>query len=250
MRKLENKIALVTGAATGIGRATAIALAKEGAKVMVTDINETEGLETVNRIKKEGGQAKFFQLDVSKKEQVDAAVMEIFTTEGALDLAVNNAGIGGVPSALHEIKLEDWKRMMDINLTGVFLCLQAELKCMLQKGSGRIVNVASLAGLNGMPGGSSYSAAKHGVIGLTKSVAAEYGSLNIRTNAVCPGFIQTPILDNVPQSILDHSTKFRVPMKRIGQPEEVAKAIVWLLSEDSTYVNGHHLLIDGGFSAA
>ncbi|MFT6320575.1 MAG: NAD(P)-dependent dehydrogenase (short-subunit alcohol dehydrogenase family) [Granulosicoccus sp.] len=250
MRKLENKIALVTGAATGIGRATAIALAKEGAKVMVTDINETEGLETVNRIKKEGGQAKFFQLDVSKKEQVDAAVMEIFTTEGALDLAVNNAGIGGVPSALHEIKLEDWKRMMDINLTGVFLCLQAELKCMLQKGSGRIVNVASLAGLNGIPGGSSYSAAKHGVIGLTKSVAAEYGSLNIRTNAVCPGFIQTPILDNVPQSILDHSTKFRVPMKRIGQPEEVAKAIVWLLSEDSTYVNGHHLLIDGGFSAA
>jgi NAD(P)-dependent dehydrogenase (short-subunit alcohol dehydrogenase family) len=250
MRKLENKIALVTGAATGIGRATAIALAKEGAKVMVTDINETEGLETVNRIKKEGGQAKFFQLDVSKKEQVDAVVMEIFTTEGALDLAVNNAGIGGVPSALHEIKLEDWKRMMDINLTGVFLCLQAELKCMLQKGSGRIVNVASLAGLNGMPGGSSYSAAKHGVIGLTKSVAAEYGSLNIRTNAVCPGFIQTPILDNVPQSILDHSTKFRVPMKRIGQPEEVAKAIVWLLSEDSTYVNGHHLLIDGGFSAA
>ena len=175
MRKLENKIALVTGAATGIGRATAIALAKEGAKVMVTDINETEGLETVNRIKKEGGQAKFFQLDVSKKEQVDAVVMEIFTTEGALDLAVNNAGIGGVPSALHEIKLEDWKRMMDINLTGVFLCLQAELKCMLQKGSGRIVNVASLAGLNGMPGGSSYSAAKHGVIGLTKSVAAEYG---------------------------------------------------------------------------
>jgi NAD(P)-dependent dehydrogenase (short-subunit alcohol dehydrogenase family) len=249
MRKLENKIALVTGAATGIGRATAIALAKEGAKVMVTDINETEGLETVNRIKKEGGQAKFFQLDVSKKEQVDAAVMEIFTTEGALDLAVNNAGIGGVPSALHEIKLEDWKRMMDINLTGVFLCLQAELKCMLQKGSGRIVNVASLAGLNGIPGGSSYSAAKHGVIGLTKSVAAEYGSLNIRTNAVCPGFIQTPILDNVPQSILDHSTKFRVPMKRIGQPEEVAKAIVWLLSEDSTYVNGHHLLIDGGFMA-
>ena len=249
MRKLENKIALVTGAATGIGRATAIALAKEGAKVMVTDINETEGLETVNRIKKEGGQAKFFQLDVSKKEQVDAVVMEIFTTEGALDLAVNNAGIGGVPSALHEIKLEDWKRMMDINLTGVFLCLQAELKCMLQKGSGRIVNVASLAGLNGIPGGSSYSAAKHGVIGLTKSVAAEYGSLNIRTNAVCPGFIQTPILDNVPQSILDHSTKFRVPMKRIGQPEEVAKAIVWLLSEDSTYVNGHHLLIDGGFMA-
>lgn len=248
MGKLENKVALVTGAATGIGRATAIALAKEGAKVMVTDINETEGLETVNRIEKDGGVAKFFLLDVSKKEQVDAVVMEIFTTEGSLDLAVNNAGIGGVPSALHEVKFENWERMININLTGVFLCLQAEVKCMLQKGGGRIVNVSSLAGLNGMPGGSSYSAAKHGVIGLTKSVAVEYGKLNIKTNAVCPGFIQTPILEGVPQSMLDHSTN-RVPMKRIGQPEEVAKAIVWLLSEESTYVNGHHLLIDGGFMA-
>ncbi len=249
MGKLENKVALVTGAATGIGRATAIALAKEGAKVMVTDINEKEGLETVNRIEKDGGKAKFLHLDVSKKEQVDAVVMEIFTTEGSLDLAVNNAGIGGVPNALHEVKFENWEKMMNINLTGVFLCLQAEIKCMLQKGGGRIVNVASLAGLNGMPGGSSYSAAKHGVIGLTKSVAVEYGKLNIRTNAVCPGFIQTPILDGVPQSMLDNSTNTRVPMKRIGQPEEVAKAIVWLLSEDSTYVNGHPLLIDGGFMA-
>ena len=249
MGKLDNKVALVTGAATGIGRATAIVLAKEGAKVMVTDINEKEGLETVNRIEKEGGQAKFLILDVSKKEQVDAVVTEIFTTEGSLDLAVNNAGIGGVPSALHEVKFENWERMININLTGVFLCLQAELKCMLQQGGGRIVNIASLAGLNGMPGGSSYSAAKHGVIGLTKSVAVEYGRLNIRTNAICPGFIQTPILNGVPQSMLDHSTKIRVPMKRIGQPEEVAKAVLWLLSEDSTYVNGHHLLVDGGFMA-
>ena len=250
MGKLENKVALVTGAATGIGRATAIALAKEGANVMVTDVNEKEGLETVNRIEKDGGKAKFIQLDVSKKEQVDAVVKQIFTKEGSLDLAVNNAGIGGVPNALHEVKFENWERMMSVNLTGVFLCLQAEIKCMLQQGGGRIVNVASLAGLNGMPGGSSYSAAKHGVIGLTKSVAIEYGKLNIRTNAVCPGFIQTPILEGVPQYMLDHSTKFRVPMKRIGQPEEVANAIVWLLSDESSYVNGHHLLIDGGFSTS
>ena len=250
MGKVENKVALVTGAATGIGRATAIALAKEGAKVMVTDINETEGLETVNQIKNNGGIAKFFLLDVANKEQVDAVIKEIFTTEGTLDLAVNNAGIGGVPSALHETKLENWTRMIDINLTGVFLCLQAEIKCMLQKGGGRIVNVSSLAGLNGMVGGGSYAAAKHGVIGLTKTAAAEYGNLNIKTNAVCPGFIETPILENVPQQILDYSTKLRVPMKRIGQPEEVAKAIVWLLSDESSYVNGHHLLIDGGFSTS
>ena len=250
MGKLDNKVALVTGAATGIGRATAIILAKEGAKVMVTDINEKQGLETVNRIEQEGGKAKFLKLDVSKKEQVDAVINEIFTTEGSLDLAVNNAGIGGSPSPLHEIKLENWNRMMDINLTGVFLCLQAEIKCMLQNGGGRIVNIASLAGLNGMPMGSSYSAAKHGVIGLTKSVAIEYGKLNIRTNAVCPGFIETPILENVSQKVLDYSTNLRVPMKRIGQPEEVAQTILWLLSEDSSYINGHHLLVDGGFSTS
>ena len=214
-----------------------------------SEVNEKEGLETVNRIKKEGGKARFLKLDVAKKEQVDTVVSEIFTSEGALDLAVNNAGIGGVPNALHEVKFENWKRMIDINLTGVFLCLQAELKCMLQQGGGRIVNISSLAGLNGMPGGSSYSAAKHGVIGLTKSVAVEYGRLNIRTNAICPGFIQTPILDGVPQSMLDHSTNIRVPMKRIGKPEEVAKAVLWLLGDDSTYVNGHHLLVDGGFMA-
>jgi len=248
MKKFKNKIALVTGAATGIGRATAFALAKQGANVIVTDTNEKEGLATVNRIKKEGGKAKFLVLDVSKKEEVDKVINDIFTTEGNLDLAVNNAGIGGVQNALHEVEFEDWESMININLTGVFLCLQAEIKCMLKQGGGRIVNISSLAGLNGMPGGSSYSAAKHGVIGLTKSVAVEYGKLNIRTNAVCPGFIQTPILKGIPQSMLDHSTK-RVPMKRIGQPEEVAKAIVWLLSEDSTYVNGHSLLIDGGFMA-
>ncbi len=250
MGKLKNKVALVTGAATGIGRATAIALAKEGAKVMVTDINEKEGVETVNQIEKAGGQAKFLHLDVSKKEQVDAVVNEIFTTEGSLDLAVNNAGIGGSPAPLHETTFENWNQMMDINLTGVFLCLQAEIKCMLQKGGGRIVNISSLAGLNGMPMGSPYSAAKHGVIGLTKSVAIEYGKYNIRVNAVCPGFVETPILESVPQKILDYSTKLRVPMRRIGQPQEVANSILWLLSEDSSYINGHQLLVDGGFSTS
>lgn len=250
MGKLDNKVAFVTGAATGIGRATAIALANEGAKVIVTDINEKEGLETVNRIKKEGGYAKFFQLDVSKKAQVDAVVTEIFNSEGSLDFAVNNAGIGGSPAPLHETTLENWNQMMDINLTGVFLCMQAELKYMLEQGNGRIVNISSLAGLNGMPMGSPYSAAKHGVIGLTKSVAIEYGKYNIRVNAVCPGFVETPILENVPQKVLDYSTNLRVPMRRIGQPEEVANAILWLLSDESSYINGHQLLVDGGFSTS
>ena len=247
MNKLKDKVALVTGAATGIGRATAIALSAEGAKVMVTDINQEEGMQTLNLIKKGGGQAEYYHLDVSNPEQVNEVITNIFTKEGSLDLAVNNAGIGGTPSPIHEITLENWNKMMSVNLTGVFLCLQAEIRCMLQKGSGRIVNVSSLAGLNGMPMGSSYSTAKHGVLGLTKTAAIEYGSLNIRVNAVCPGFIETPILKDVPEKILEYSTKLRVPMKRIGQPEEVAKTIAWLLSEDSSYVNGHHINIDGGF---
>jgi len=250
MQKLKEKVALVTGAATGIGRATAIALAAEGANVMVTDINEQEGHQTLNLIKEEGGQGQFFQLDVSNPEQVNNVITEIFNKEGSLDLAVNNAGIGGVFGAIHEVTLENWHKMMAVNLTGVFLCLQAEVQCMLQKGGGKIVNVSSLAGLNGMPGGSAYSAAKHGVIGLTKSAAIEYGAKNIRVNAVCPGFIQTPIIDDVPQKVLDYSTKIRVPMKRIGQPQEVANSIVWLLSDDSSYINGHHLCIDGGFSTS
>lgn len=250
MNKLKGKVALVTGAATGIGRATSIALSAEGAKVMVTDINKEEGMQTLNLIKEGGGEAEFYQLDVSNPEQVNEVMTSIFTKEGSLDLAVNNAGIGGQPSLLHEITLENWNKMMNINLTGVFLCLQAEIKCMLQKGSGRIVNISSLAGLNGMLYGSSYAAAKHGVLGLTKTAAIEYGSKNIRVNAVCPGFIETPILKDVPEKILEYSTKLRVPMKRIGQPEEVAKTIVWLLSDDSSYVNGHHINIDGGFMSS
>lgn len=246
---MKDKVALVTGAATGIGRATAIALATAGANVMVSDINQKEGLETIRIIEEKGGKGRFFLLDVSKKEQINQVVKTIVEEEGSLDLAVNNAGIGGVPGPFHETKMEDWDQMMQINLTGVFLCLQAEIKHMLKNGGGRIVNVSSLAGLNGMVGGGPYAAAKHGVIGLTKTVAAEYGRFNIKSNAVCPGFIETPILENVPQKMLDYSTNLRVPMKRIGQPEEVAKAIVWLLSDDSSYVNGHHLLVDGGFMA-
>ena len=247
MEKLKDKVAFVTGGATGIGRATCIAIAAEGANVMVTDINKEEGMQTLALIKEGGGNGEFFHLDVSNPEQVNEVVTKIFTKYGSLDLAVNNAGIGGVFGAIHELKLENWNKMMSINLTGVFLCLQAEIRVMLQNGGGRIVNISSLAGLNGMPGGSSYAAAKHGVIGLSKSAAIEYGSMNIRVNSVCPGFIETPILKDVPQKILDYSTQIRVPMKRIGQPQEVANSIVWLLSDDSSYINGHSLCIDGGF---
>lgn len=250
MKKLQDKVALVTGAATGIGRATAVALATEGAKVMVTDINEKEAMETIRLVEAAGGIGIFHHLNVSKPEAINNTLTKIFETEGAIDLAVNNAGIGGTPAPLHEQTLDDWHLMMDINVTGVFVCMQKELQFMLQKGGGRIVNISSLAGLNGMPMGSPYSAGKHAVIGLTKSAAIEYGKYNIRVNAVCPSFVETPILEGVPDKVLEYSTKFRVPMKRLGKPEEVAQSILWLLSEDSSYINGHSLHVDGGFSTS
>ena len=250
MKGIENKVALVTGAASGIGKATAIRLGALNAKVMVTDLNEQGALETVNAIETAGGYAKYFHLDVSKKEEIDRVISQIFSDEKALDFAINNAGIGGKLGPMHEVKPEDWDRMMAINLSGLFYCMQAQIKYMLQQGSGGIVNISSVAGLNGVALGSPYSAAKHGVIGLSKSAAQEYGSRNIRVNTVCPGFTQTEIIEGVPDKVLDFTTKFRVPMRRLGQPEEIASAIIWLLSEESSFVNGHSMILDGGYETS
>jgi len=249
MSNFENKVALVTGAATGIGRATALALAAKGAKVMVTDINETQGKETLDLINEGNGNAEFFKLDVGKKQDIDNIITIISQKYGSLDLAINNAGIGGSTGAFHEISEDDWHTMININLTGLFFCMQAELKQMVAQGSGSIVNIASLAGVGGMPYGSPYSAAKHGVVGLTKTAAMEYGKKDIRVNAVCPGFIETPILKDVPEKILQLNTQVLVPMKRLGQPEEVAKTICYLLSDDASFINGHAMLVDGGLKA-
>ena len=248
-KSIKNKVAFVTGAALGIGRETAILLAKKGAKVMVTDINVEEGNKTASIINDAGGYAKFFKLDVSKKKNIQSVCKTIHSSEGSLDLAVNNAGIAGGIGQIHEIPFESWERMISICLSGVFYCMQEELKCMLPKGFGRIVNVSSLAGLNGLATAGDYVAAKHGVIGLTKTAALEYGAFNVRVNAVCPGFIQTSIMDDVSQEVQDYITQVRVPMKRIGTAKEVAEAIVWLLSDSSSYVNGENLLLDGGFKA-
>ncbi|MFT7545061.1 MAG: NAD(P)-dependent dehydrogenase (short-subunit alcohol dehydrogenase family) [Gammaproteobacteria bacterium] len=248
-KSIKNKVAFVTGAALGIGRATAILLAKKGAKVMVSDINEEEGVKTTSIINDAGGYARFFKLDVSKKDDVQKVCETIHSTEGSLDLAVNNAGIAGGIGPIHEIPFEAWERMISICLSGVFYCMQEELKRMLPNGFGRIVNVSSLAGLNGLATAGDYVAAKHGVIGLTKTAALEYGAFNVRVNAVCPGFIQTAIMEDVSQEVQDYITQVRVPMKRIGTAKEVAEAIVWLLSDSSSYVNGDNLLLDGGFKA-
>jgi len=246
----EKKIAFITGAAKGIGKGTAEELARRGIKVYVTDILDEVGEQTVADINKSGGEAVYMHLNSAYKEEIDAVIAKIIKTDGRLDYAVNNAGIGGVLAPMHELDLENWNRMMDINLTGVFLCMQAELKAMLQAGNGgSIVNIASLAGLNGMPYGCSYAAAKHGVIGLSKSAAGEYGKHNIRVNSMCPGFTQTDILEGVPEQVLEMSTQFRVPLKRIGKVSEIAKSIAFLLSDDASYITGMSMNVGGGFQA-
>jgi len=244
----KKKVALVTGAASGIGRATAIKLAQNGAMVAVTDVNEKMGQETVSLIEEAGGAAKFYLLDVADKQAVKDTIVQIIKDFGPIKLAVNNAGIGGVLAPTHQVQDADWDRMMQINLSGVFYCMREEIDSMLHHGGGAIVNISSLAGLNGFGGNAPYSAAKHAVIGLTKSAAQEYGALGIRVNAVCPGFTQTAIISEAGEMV-EKVVQNRVPMKRIGQPEEVANTIVWLLSEEASYINGNSMQIDGGMQA-
>ena len=245
MKTLENKIALVTGAAQGIGAATARILAEKGAIVILTDVKEELGQQTVAGIEN----AEFLKLDVSQKTEVDAVVKAIIAKHGRLDLAVNNAGIGGVLSPLHEVKIEDWDKMMLINLTGQLFCLQAEIKAMLRNGGGSIVNVSSLAGGNGVAMASPYSVSKHGLIGLTKSAAREYGALNIRINAVCPSWTETAILEGVPDKVLDFSKRYLTPMRRLGQAHEIGQSIAYLLSDEASYITGTTLYLDGGMEA-
>jgi len=242
---LENKVALVTGAASGIGRATALTLAQKGASVIVTDIQEEMGKETASLIQQAGGQAVFYPLDVTNKSAIKEVVVKGIEQYGPINLAVNNAGIGGAIASTHEVSDADWDRMMAINLKGVFYCMQEEISAMLHHKGGSIVNVSSLAGLNGFRMNAPYSVAKHGVIGLTKSAAAEYATLGIRVNAVCPGVIQTPIWAAAPE-MMDMVVQARVPMQRAGQSEEIAHSICYLLSEEASYITGHCLPIDGG----
>lgn len=244
-----NKKALITGAAKGLGRATAVALSTSGYDVILTDINAEALAETKQFIEDNGGTAVTYILDVSDKKQIESVMMQAIKDEKKIDAFVNNAGIGGKMAPFHEMKDEDWDRVIAVNLSSVFYCLKFQLQILLKQGGGNIVNVASLAGKKGVTLGSHYSASKHGVIGLTKTAAVEYGSRNIRVNAVCPSFIETDIIDTVPPPILDFVKTYRVPLKRLGRPEEVANAIKFMLSDDSSYMNGHSLVLDGGMDA-
>lgn len=252
---VSGKTALVTGAAAGIGRATALAFAEEGAKVMVSDIDEAGGQETVKLIRDAGGEAVFTRADVSAPEDVTALIAATVERFGRLDCACNNAGIEGRVAPLAEQSLDDYEKVLAINLRGTFLCLKAEIRQMLKQGGGAIVNLASVAGLIGFPGLSPYVASKHAVNGLTKNAALEYGKQGIRVNAVCPAGIETRMLD----SLADQSTGGAQsahemmdplhPIGRIGRSEEVAQMIVWLCSDRASFVTGATMPIDGGYVA-
>ena len=252
MNRLAGKSILLTGAAAGIGRATALLAAREGARVAIVDVALAGAEETAALIQAEGGEAIALACDVRQSEQVQAAIAATVDAFGRLDGAVNNAGVSGTLAFSAEMAEEDWQHTLDVNLTGVFRCLKYELQQMMaQEGGGAIVNTASAAGLIGLPRAVAYAASKHGVIGITRTAALEYARQGIRINAVCPGFVETAMVDiwdEMRPGMLDGVRRFN-PMRRLGQPSEVAAAIVWLLSDEASFVNGHTLSVDGGVTA-
>jgi NAD(P)-dependent dehydrogenase (short-subunit alcohol dehydrogenase family) len=245
---LEGKAALVTGGGSGLGRASAIALARAGATVTVADVNEDGGKETAALVYEEaGGDAEFVRADVTRPDDVAAMVDQAVARWGHLDCALNNAGMTGASAPTADYELDDWNRALALNLTGVFLCLKYELPAMLERG-GSIVNMASGAGLVGFPGLPAYVASKHGVVGLTKAAALEYASQGVRINAICPGSTRTPMLEGFMggDEQVERMMTRAVPLGRLGRPEEIAEAVVWLCSEAASFVVGHALAVDGG----
>lgn len=244
-----NKVVIVTGGASGIGRAAALAFAKRGAKVAVADW--TENQETVQLITASGGEAIFIKCDVSKTADVKAMVEKTVATFGRLDYAFNNAGIEGASALTKDCSEENWDKTIDVNLKGIWLCMKYEIPEILKQGKGAIVNCSSVAGLVGFQGLPAYVASKHGVVGLTKTAALECAQLGIRVNAVCPGVIQTPMIDRLTgtnKEAIDQFTKLE-PVGRFGQPEEIANAVIWLCSDKASFVTGHAMAVDGGFVA-
>jgi NAD(P)-dependent dehydrogenase (short-subunit alcohol dehydrogenase family) len=244
----QHKVAFVTGAANGIGRATALAFAREGAKVVVADVSEPGNEETARLIEKLGSSAIAVQCDVSQADQVKAALDKTIEAFGRLDFAFNNAGVEQPISATADITEDEWDRIARINLRGVFLCMKYELPLLLKNGGGVIVNTSSGAGVKGIKGQAAYCAAKHGVIGLTKAAALDYAQSNIRVNAVCPGIIATPMMQRFTGGTREGEQRViaQEPVGRMGTPEEIAAAVVWLCSDAAAFVVGHAMVIDGG----
>jgi len=243
-----DKVAFVTGAANGIGRATALAFVREGANVLIADVSEKGNQETARIIEELGGRALAVRCDVSRGQDVKVALDKAVEAFGRLDFAFNNAGVEQKNAATAEIREEEWGRIVDTNLRGVFLCMKYEIPLLLKQGGGAIVNTSSGAGVIGIKGGAAYAAAKHGVIGLSKSAALDYASHNIRVNAVAPGYIETPMMDRFTGGTSEGRGKViaEEPIGRMGKPEEVAAAVLWLCSDAARFVIAHTLVVDGG----
>lgn len=249
--KFDGKVALVTGSGSGIGRASALAFAKEGAKVIVADVSVEGGKETVEMIKKAGGKATFVKTDVAKAAEVEALINKGVETYGRLDYAHNNAGIEGPMATTADLTEQDWDRVLSINLKGIWLCMKSEIPQMLKQDGGAIVNTASIAGLVGFQGMAAYTASKFGVNGLTKVAALDYAKANIRVNSVCPGVIHTSMVDRLIaiNPAMEPGLVAGTPLGRMGRPEEIAQAVVWLCSDAASFVTGLNMAVDGAYTA-
>lgn len=244
----ENQVALVTAAGAGIGRAIALRLAADGAAVIVSDVNDEAGAETVSLIEAAGGRAAYKHANAAAADEVNALVPFALESFGRLDLAVNNAGLGAMPKPIQDVTPEDWDRTINVTLRGTFLALQSQVAHFVSQGSGSIVNIASLAGISATPQLTPYGAAKHGVVSLTASVAKENAALGIRVNAVAPGAIATAALASLPEEARAGYAA-EIPMKRLGKAEEIADATAFLLSDQASFITGVVLRVDGGTEA-
>ncbi|MBS1678883.1 MAG: glucose 1-dehydrogenase [Actinobacteria bacterium] len=251
----ERRVAMVTGAGSGIGRASSLAFARAGAAVIVSDIDEEGGAGTVEQIQEEGGKAAFMRVDVTEEDDVRDLVARAVELYGRIDWAHNNAGHGGSPQLIEDYSRADWERLLTLNLTGVWSCLRHQIPQMKAQGGGAIVNTASTFGMVGVRGMCAYVAAKHGVVGLTKAAALECAEDGVRINAICPGATRTPQLETFfaelegDPRVAEEAYVEREPIGRLGAPEEIAEAVVWLCSDAASFVTGHPLVVDGGWLA-
>lgn len=247
---IKKRVALITGAATGIGRATALAFAREGVSLMLGDINETDGEKTAREIERLGGAVSFHKTDVTDPDASAVLVKRTVETFGQMDIAFNNAGITGASAKVAHYPLDIWNTVLSVNLTGIFHAMRAELPVMAARGSGVIINTASVIGLRGTAGGSAYSASKHGIVGLTRSAALEYGRSGIRINALCPGYVETHLVTGpaagIPANVTDRKIQ-RTALKRLGTPEEIADMVVWIADPRASFLTGTEIIVDGGY---